>query len=332
MTKKELYIQRCFDIAKLGKQEVSPNPIVGAVLVHGDEIIGEGYHQQYGDAHAEVNAFRAAKSQDKDKLIPASEIYVSLEPCNIYGNTPPCAQKIIDEKLSNVFISCIDKTEGVNNTGVIKLQKAGLKVEKNILQRKGENLVRIRNTFAEKRRPYVVLKWAVSSDGFMGQSEKQVWLSNEFSKRLVHKWRSEIDAILVGTQTAILDNPALTNRFYSGPDPLRIFIDKHGKVPHTHQLNDGNTQTWILKDKINLIPNLLKRLFDEKKSSLLVEGGQNLLKSFIDVGLWDEIRLIKTPAILQSGIESPSFEGKLISRNRLIDDEILIYKANLSCI
>ncbi len=320
------YIKRCFDLAKLGKQYAAPNPYVGAVILHEGKIIGEGYHKQYGKDHAEVNAFNSVKLSDKSAL-PKSSMYVSLEPCNIHGKTPPCAKRIVDEEIAHVFVSEIDQTQGVNKEGVERIAKAGIGVKTGILQKQGESLAKIRNVYVSQRRPYIILKWAESLDGYLGSKGKQVWLSNKFSRRLVHKWRSETSAILVGTNTALIDNPALNNRYYSGPQPLRIYIDRFDKIPQSHQLKDKSIETWALADEPKLlIKNLLNRLHKNQKTSLLVEGGATLLNSFIERDLWDEIRVIKTNTLLRTGIKSPELTISPIKEYKLLEDTILQFK------
>ncbi len=221
MNQEEIYVQRCFDMAVLGVDKVSPNPMVGAILVHKNRIIGEGYHEKFGQAHAEVNALRNVEPSDK-KYISSSTLYVSLEPCCIHGNTPPCTDLIIKNGIPEVVISCLDQTPKVAGEGVGKLKRSGINVFEGLLKQKGERLSNIRNTFVTEERPYIILKYAQSLDGFIGKPDRQVWLTNSVSKRLVHKWRQEADAIIVGTNTALIDNPKLTTRYFSGSCPLRI--------------------------------------------------------------------------------------------------------------
>lgn len=208
------------------------------------------------------------------------------------------------------------------------MEKEGVNVFKNILEDQGKDLSKFRNTYVKNKRPFIILKWAESLDGFMGRKNEQTWLSNSYSKRLVHKWRSEIDAIMVGTHTAIIDDPALTNRLYSGNNPLRIYIDKNNKVPDHHQLKDNSVETWKLTDKERLIQSLILRLNESNKLSLMVEGGAELLKSFIQLGLWDEIRIIKAPKVLKYGIKAPALhldQKQLKHKIQLDNDEILVY-------
>ena len=212
MNDEELYIKRCFDLARLGKGKVSPNPLVGAVIVHENRVIGEGYHAAYGKAHAEVNAIESIKSEDK-KLLKESIIYISLEPCCIHANTPPCTDLIIKNQIPKVVFSSIDRTPNVDGKSIEILEDAGCQVQLGILQSEGDQLCRFRNTFVAKKRPYIILKYAQSLDGFIGKKEESIWLTNSISKRLVHKWRSEADAIIIGTNTAEIDNPKFDKSF-----------------------------------------------------------------------------------------------------------------------
>jgi diaminohydroxyphosphoribosylaminopyrimidine deaminase / 5-amino-6-(5-phosphoribosylamino)uracil reductase len=340
----EKYIQRCFDLARLGAGSVAPNPVVGAVLVHEDRIIGEGWHRQYGQAHAEVNALNSVKPADRH-LIEKSTLYVSLEPCNIFGKTPPCTDLILRHKIPKVVVSCLDQTPEVSGRGVSLLRNAGVEVVTGILQEKGVALSRIRNTFVSKKRPYIVLKFARSKDGFMGQAGQQVWISNAFSNRISHRLRSELSAILVGTNTAVTDNPQLNTRYWFGKSPLRIVLDKDLRVPKSHFLySDGGT-TWAVTERTDhagfesenlrfipikfnetLLPNLLARLFEEKISSLLVEGGADTLRHFIDGNWWDEAMIFTGKKILGHGIAAPKITGELTGEYPVGSDVLTIFR------
>jgi len=338
--KREMYMQRCFDLAKLGKMATSPNPNVGAVLVLNGEIIGEGYHKKYGSAHAEVNAI-AAVAESQRTEISNSELFVSLEPCNFVGNTPACTSLIIHEKIKKVSLSVIDETNGVNHTGIDKLRSNNIKVETGILKRAGSQIARQRNTFVSKRRPYIILKWAESADGFMGQHDKQVWLTNDYSKRLVHKWRAETDAIMVGTNTVVVDDPNLTTRLFPGPSPLRVVIDKKLSICRKAKIYNNEADTWIFasikRDKLNnisyhkidndsdYISSILSKLYEANKSSLLIEGGRRLLNSFIAAGYWDEIRCFKTKDYLRNGVRAPLLYIRPHKSYQLKEDTLKIY-------
>lgn len=341
-----LYMQRCFDLARLGAGSVSPNPMVGAVLVYQDRIIGEGYHQAYGQAHAEVNAINSVKAVDKH-LIKQSTLYVSLEPCCIYGRTPPCTSLILAHKIPKVIISVVDQTPEVSGRGLAILRSAGVDVKTHVLADTGADLAQIRNTFAHQKRPFVLLKYAISQDHKLAPiPSKQLWLSNAYSKRLTHRWRMEYDAILVGTNTAAIDDPALSNRLYYGRSPTRIVLDKEGKLPLTLKLFDGQQKTLVFispkylektrrTDQVeyipidfsrNLIPNLLKELAAKNISSLQVEGGQKTLASFIKNGLWDEARVFQSQRWIGNGLVAPDLKQAVQQRFQLDDDSLLVYK------
>ena len=345
MNHDELYMQRCFELAKLGAGRVSPNPMVGAVLVHHNRIIGEGWHQEYGKAHAEVNAVASVSPLDRS-LIQQSTLYVSLEPCCIFGKTPPCTNLIIEQKIPKVVISCLDQTPGVAGRGVEILRSNGVMLVTGVLQSEGEALSRFRNHFARFKRPYVILKFAVTLNGKFGLSSKKYWISNEFSKRLSHKWRSETDAILVGTNTALIDNPELTNRFYFGKSPLRVVIDRHLRLPATLHLFDHSQPTLIVTEKtalpsafqgknIDLLPmcfddyflsNLLEKLYERNIATLMVEGGANTLRYFLQNNLWEEANVLVGNTSLAEGVDAPLVPGVVKKRFTIGEDQILLYQ------
>lgn len=344
MAKHQIFIKRCIDIARLGAGKVSPNPMVGAVLVYEDRIIGEGYHQKYGQAHAEVNALASVKDADKH-LIPLSTLYVSLEPCCIFGNTPPCTDLIIKNRIPRVVISSLDQSPGVNGRGVELLRKAGVEVITDVLQPIGDELACFRNTFVSKKRPYIILKMARNEAGFMAAADLQpIRISNAESQILAHKWRSEIDAILVGTQTAFYDNPQLSNRLYFGRSPVRIVLDKTGRLSPTLQLFQSDlaptlvfsqsrlekqfpahVETIFVHDWSHVLSTLLDELYRRKHSSLLVEGGPTLLKSFLDAGLWDEARVLVGQTYIQHGIAAPFIATHSNSVYTLLNNRIYRY-------
>lgn len=332
-------MHRCFDLARLGAGRVSPNPLVGAVLVNKDRIIGEGWHEQYGHAHAEVNAVKNVAPED-EALISSSTLYVSLEPCCIHGNTPPCSQLIMDLKIPKVVISCLDFTPGVAGNSVQLLREHGIEVITGILEEEGKYLSRFRNTFVRKQRPYIFLKYAQSADGFMGKIDEQVWLTNSISKRLVHKWRSEFDAILVGTNTARIDNPRLTNRLYFGGSPLRLVIDKKLSLsPNLHLYDDSQATLFLTKNPISAdgferthfvplpfeeqpLETLMNMLYENKVTSLIVEGGASTLQHFIDLGLWDEAAVFKVDNYIKNGIPAPILSGKKVRETMILRDRL----------
>ena len=336
-------MQRCLQLAQLGAGSVMPNPMVGAVLVHNHMIIGEGYHQQYGQAHAEVNCINNVKEADRH-LINQSTLYVSLEPCNHFGKTPPCTDLIIKHQIPEVVIACTDPFEKVNGSGIKKLQAAGIKVIEGILKEEAAELNKRFFTFHKKQRPYIILKWAQSSNlKIANETFEAIKISNEITNRLVHKWRSEEAAILVGTNTALHDNPALTTRLWPGKNPVRIVIDRQLKLPAHLQLFDGSTATIVINtikqaestntffykiaEEENLLTALMNLLYHQQLSSLIVEGGALLLQSFIDAGLWEEARIItNNELIIDNGIQSPVLKNnKLITTEHLLSDSIQVY-------
>ncbi len=344
MTQDQLYIKRCFDLAKLGIGNTSPNPIVGSVIIHNNRIIGEGFHKRYGGAHAEVEAVKSIRPKNAAK-ISKSTIYVSFEPCNIYGKTPPCSELILKKGIPNIVISAQDKTPGVNGLSVEKLKKAGRSVTTKVLEKEGISIGKIRNTFVTKKRPYIIIKFAKSLDGFIGKEDQAIWMTNPISKRLTHKWRSEVSAIMVGTNTALVDNPRLSNRLYFGKSPLRIVLDKKGRLPHSLALFDASCPTWIIGEgskhssKKNLdfismdfdeklIPNLLNKLWEEKHDTLLVEGGAKLIQSFIQMGLWDEIRMFTANKTLGEGIQAPIINFARKEIHQIGSDQLEIFRQN----
>ncbi len=340
MTRSEVYIQRCFDLARLGAGRVSPNPMVGAVLVCNDRIIGEGYHQAYGQAHAEVNALTSVKPSDK-RLIAEATLYVSLEPCCIYGHTPPCTQLIIQAGIPRVVLASFDRTPGVNGKGVKQLREAGVQVQTGVLAARGNRLSACRNIFVTKERPYIILKYAQTADRFFARSdERPFWISNAFSKRLVHKWRSEIDAILVSGRTARLDNPKLTNRLYFGSSPQRIILDRRSALPSNLHIFDRSAPTIVVYQKNTAVKDplpevvylplleegelktLLQALHQRKINALMVEGGARLLQSFIDQDLWDEARVFQSKKELLNGVPAPALKSTSSRQFQLGSDRL----------
>lgn len=338
------FLRRCFDLAKLGAGRVSPNPTVGAVLVYDGRIIGEGFHQKHGAAHAEVNAIHAVSPED-EALISKSTLYVSLEPCCVYGKTPPCTDLILSKGIPRVVISNLDHSPAVNGLGVKKLIEAGVEVHTGHLEEEGAPFCEIRNTFVSLDRPYILLKYARSEDHFLGPEDGSLWMTNEVSRRLVHKWRGECDAILVGTNTLMTDNPSLTNRHYYGKNPVRIVLDREGSLPPTHRVFYEQAPTWVFTENpenyagrqahvrifpasfgTNVLPLVLQCLAKEKLTSLMVEGGGKLLKSLIALSLWDEARVFKAPVFLGTGIEAPFLSGELKEVKDLRTDRLFVWK------
>ena len=324
----ELYMRRCLELAKLSLGKANPNPSVGSLLLFKGKIIGEGYHKQYGGKHAEVNCFESVSIKKQPK-IPESTLFVSLEPCCFHGKTPACSDLIIKNKVKDLRISTIDKTPQVNGKGLKILSEANVVIKTKILEDLGDWFVRFRTVFVTKQRPYIILKYAVSKDGYIGKEGENIWMTNPISKRLVHKWRSEVGAIMVGTNTALTDNPKLNNRYFPGSSPLRIVPDRSNKIPNNANLKDGSLPTWIIGEKtinaksisdlkylnlpngVDFLPSLFEKLVEAKIDTLLVEGGATLLQSFIEAGYWDEARVFETDHVLGNGIPAPEIDGRI---------------------
>ena len=296
------YMHRCIQLAKCGEAGAPPNPMVGAVVVCDGRIIGEGYHRRCGGPHAEVNAINSVKDR---QLLSRSTIYVSLEPCAHYGKTPPCADLIIKSGIPRVVIGCADPFAKVNGLGIKKLRDAGCEVKVGVLESECLELNHRFFTFHKKRRPWITLKWAQSKDGFIGAHDpaNRVQFSNAFTQTIVHRLRAKSSAILVGTRTAILDNPSLTTRYWTGANPLRLTIDRKGCLPENLRLLDGSTPTIVYTQES--IEEILNDLYNRNIQSLIVEGGACLLQSFIDAGLWDEARIETAPVFIKQGTIAP---------------------------
>jgi len=335
-------MQRCLQLAKLGAGTADPNPMVGAVIVHQGKIIGEGYHRQFGQAHAEVNAIAAVKDQ---ALLKTSTIYVSLEPCSHFGKTPPCADLIVSKGIPRVVVGMIDPFGKVNGAGIKRLTEAGCDVSVGVLEEACRELNKAFITFHTQKRPYIILKWAQSADGFIDSERTPdkphpAWLTNETSRSLVHKWRTEVKAIMVGYNTALYDNPRLNVRDWVGPAPLRIVTDRNLTLPSHLHLFAQSQPTWVLntlKDEIihhlryvkipfgnDMLPELLTRLYEAGINRLFVEGGQKLLQSFIDLGLWDEARIFTGIIQLNGGTPAPVITGSVIDE-QMIDQVKLVW-------
>jgi diaminohydroxyphosphoribosylaminopyrimidine deaminase/5-amino-6-(5-phosphoribosylamino)uracil reductase len=314
MISHQLFMQRCIDLAQNGMGAVAPNPMVGALLVYENRIIGEGWHQQFGGPHAEVHCIQSVANEDK-QFIPQSTLYVSLEPCNHFGKTPPCSDLIIQSQIKKVVIACKDPFEKVNGSGIKKLEDNKVEVITGILEKEAIQLNKRFFIFHQQQMPYVILKWAESADGFIAKPQgKPFKISNYITDKLVHKWRSEEAAIIVGTYTVLNDNPSLTTRNWQGKNPLRIYIDKRLRVDAKYKILDNSTDTLILnleknekvdlnefvmmEDETKLIEELLQLLYKKGIQSLIVEGGTNLLQSFIESNCWHEARVIKNTEII----------------------------------
>ena len=305
-------MRRCIQLARCGEAGAAPNPMVGAVVVCDGRIIGEGYHRRCGGPHAEVNAIGSVKEKH---LLSRSTIYVSLEPCAHFGKTPPCADLIIRSGIPRVVIGCTDPFAKVNGLGIKKLQDAGCEVVVGVLEQECRELNRRFFTFHQQHRPWITLKWAQSEDGFIGKESERIFFSNALTQTLVHRLRARHQAILVGTRTALLDNPTLTTRYWSGPNPLRLTIDRRGILPPTLHLLDGSTPTIVYTNES--LREILTDLYERGIQSLLVEGGAQLLQSFIDEGLWDEARIETAPLRLGQGVAAPHLaDSQLESQHR----------------
>lgn len=322
----EKYMRRCIELAANGLCNVASNPMVGAVIVCDGRIIGEGYHIRCGEAHAEVNAIRSVKDES---LLQRSTIYVSLEPCSHYGKTPPCADLIIKKQIPRIVIGCQDPFSKVAGRGIQKLRDAGREVIVGVLEKECRHLIRRFITFNTLHRPFITLKWAESADHFIDierTNGKPMILSSPLSSMLVHKKRAEADAIMVGRRTALLDNPSLTVRNWYGHNPTRIVLDRSLSLPNDLQIFDGDIPTLIFTEKKrseeknityitidfshNPLIQIMEELYQRKIQSLLVEGGSQLLQSFIDNGLWDEAFIEKCPSRLYSGVKAPEISDK----------------------
>lgn len=345
-TQDECFMARALQLADKSGGKNAPNPRVGCVIVHHHRIIGEGFHEQYGGEHAEVNAIRSVKANEKH-LLSASTLYVTLEPCHHYGKTPPCVDLILQHKIPKVVIALEDPFEKVKGKSIEKLINNGVEVHVGCLEIEARKLCRRFLCFVERNRPYVILKFATSSDGFIGLPDQRVQISNELSKRLVHQWRSEEAAIMVGTNTALTDNPELNVRYVSGRSPIRILLDKHLKTPLSYHLLDGKQQTLVFTSKENVpditettfIPHnfnkkqnvleILQTLKAKNIQSVIVEGGSKLLHSFIESGLWDEARVLVADKLLFSdGLPAPKLDPIYFSHKTALADNSIHYYFN----
>lgn len=327
MSVEEKYLRRCIQLAQNGRQNVPPNPMVGAVIVCDGKIIGEGYHVRCGEGHAEVNAVASVRNP---ALLERSTLYVSLEPCSHYGKTPPCADLIVNKHIPRVVVGCLDPFFKVSGRGVRRLRDAGVEVVVGVLEQDCLHLNDRFITFQTRHRPYVTLKWAESADGFIdicrtaGDGLSPAILSTPLTQLLTHRRRAEHQAILVGRTTALLDNPSLTVRHWTGRNPLRVVIDRAGTLPPSLHLFDGTAPTLVFTENsdapyrregvtlsvsdfgADILPHILGTLYGMNVQSLLVEGGSRTLQSFIDAGLWDEAYVEHASAVLTEGVHAPS--------------------------
>ena len=344
MDNHEQYIARCIELAKNGFGTTYPNPMVGSVIVYNGEIIGEGWHQKAGEPHAEVNAIHSVKNPS---LLDKATIYVSLEPCSHFGKTPPCCDLIIKNKIPNVVIGTVDSNIKVAGNGIKRLHEAGINVVVGVLEKECYELNRRFFTFHEKKRPYIILKWAQTQDSFIAPTEKEelkpVWITNVQSRQLVHKWRTEEQAILVGTQTVIDDNPQLNARDWEGNNPIRIVIDQRNRIPKTAHIWDNKIKTIVFSNENsipssvntivevidfqqNIAPQIVEKLYQHQIQSVIIEGGAQTLQTFIDATLWDEARIFIGNSTFGTGKKAPILITTLSTKEKIGTDELLIIR------
>ncbi len=340
----EIFMSRCLELAKLGEGRTSPNPMVGCVIVFEGKIIGEGYHQRCGKNHAEVNAINSVKNHD---LLKKSTLYVNLEPCSHFGKTPPCSDLIISKEIPRVAIGTIDSFSLVAGKGIEKLKNSGCDVEVGILSKECLELNRRFFTFHEKKRPYIILKWAQTSDGFVDIERKlsdcgnQIWITNEIARVAVHRQRSTEQGIFIGTDTALKDNPSLTLRDWYGNQPVRIIPDLKSRLKTNLAIFDGSCPTIIISGNKNekhypnsmvisngddLIDTLLDFLYKNEIQSVIIEGGTKTLSFFIKRELWDEVHVYTGDKKFKKGIKAPEFENMPIKSERIYDSTLNIYR------
>jgi diaminohydroxyphosphoribosylaminopyrimidine deaminase/5-amino-6-(5-phosphoribosylamino)uracil reductase len=339
----EFYMQRCLQLAAIGKQWVAPNPMVGAVVVNNGKIIGEGYHKAYGEPHAEVNAIKEVK--DKKNLIGAT-IYVSLEPCAHYGKTPPCTNLIIESGITKVVVACLDPNPLVAGKGIEQLKNAGIEVITGVLNEQAIELNKEFIHFHTHKKPYVILKWAQTADGYCGRqtdSNLSNKITNWFADLHVHQIRSQTSAVLIGYNTAILDNPLLSNRYWFGKNPTRIVIDTQGQLPDTLKLFNDNINTLVytlypkanttfvsfiqLKSSENMVPEIMEDLYQRNIQSILIEGGPKTLQKFIDYSIWNECHIFTSSNNWGAGIAAPLLvDAQEVANMQLLTDNYKIFK------
>jgi diaminohydroxyphosphoribosylaminopyrimidine deaminase / 5-amino-6-(5-phosphoribosylamino)uracil reductase len=343
----EKYIKRCIQLAKNGKGTSYPNPMVGSVIVYNDTIIGEGWHKKAGESHAEVIAINSVKDKS---LLKKATIYVSLEPCSHYGKTPPCANLIVESGIKKVVIGIIDSNSKVSGRGILHLQKNGCDVIVGVLQQECFDLNRRFFTFHTKKRPFIILKWAETKDGFLDKNRGEKndkspnWISNQYSQQFVHKMRAEEQAILVGTNTALIDNPSLTVRSWVGENPIRIVLDRVSKIPTNYNLLSDGIKTIVfseVKHSVDSFGNVIFERIDFSKNvpeqicevlykyeiqSVIIEGGSQTLQSFINANLWDEAFVFVGTTNFKDGLKAPEIKKVPIEIRKISNDTLKIYK------
>ena len=366
MTTHETYIKRCIEIAKKGLGLTAPNPMVGCVIVHNNIIIGEGFTSKYGGNHAEVNAINTVKDK---KLLKAATLYVTLEPCSHYGKTPPCSDLIIKHEIINVVIGCVDDNPKVAGKGIAKLKAAGCHVIAGVLETECKEHHKRFFTYHNEKRPYVILKWAETKNGLIApktkETQKPVWITNQYSRQLVHKWRAEEQAILVGTKTVIEDNPSLTVRDWTGDNPIRIVLDKNLKINDAFLVRNSAAKTSLItkhhiqfnnpkqvdtiypskytdhviadhssishidwSKKQQIAQQICEILFKKDINSVIIEGGSQTLQTFINENLWDEARVFVGAIEFEEGVKAPQVKGHILSEEKIIKDILRTYVNN----
>ncbi|WP_397362493.1 bifunctional diaminohydroxyphosphoribosylaminopyrimidine deaminase/5-amino-6-(5-phosphoribosylamino)uracil reductase RibD [Olleya sp. R77988] len=311
-------------IAKNGLGTTRPNPMVGSVIVYNNSIIGEGYTSLYGSNHAEVNAIQSV--YDKS-LLKQATIYVTLEPCSHFGKTPPCSDLIIKHQIPNIVIGCIDDNPEVAGKGIKKLKNAGCNVTVGVLEEDCKAHHKRFFAFHNKKRPYIILKWAETSNGFIAPKtkikNKPVWITNQYSRQLVHKWRAEEQAILVGTNTVIKDDPVLNVRHWTGENPIRVVLDRNNILTTEYSIFNNEAETITFKD--HSIKEICNHLYKQNINSIIIEGGAKTLQQFIDENIWDEARVFTGPVTFKEGIIAPTFSGQLTLEEKIKNDTLKIY-------
>lgn len=347
----EFYIKRCLELAAMAIGNVNPNPMVGCVIVVDEIIIGEGYHQKYGEAHAEPNAIKSVFDKfgtEAETLLKQATAYVNLEPCAHFGKTPPCADLFVKYQLKKVVIGNRDPFSGVDGKGIEKLKNAGIEVQSGILEDDCSYFNRRFFTRIKQQRPFIILKWAETANGYFATVDgNQKWISSPLAKRLAHKWRTEEDAILVGKQTAIIDNPQLTSREWPGKNPVRLVIDKNLQIPQSNHIFNKEAKTIIFNEiKTDVVDNIHYIQMEDMQyylaqkiafqlylmdiQSIIIEGGANILNQFLNANLWDEARIFTSGNSWTEGISSPVINGILIEKSQIGSDELSIYKNMLT--
>ncbi len=339
----EKYMLICLELAKKGIRNVAPNPMVGCVIVYKNQIIGEGYHQKYGENHAEVNAINSVSNKD---LLKECTLYVNLEPCAHFGKTPPCSNLIIESKIPKVVVGCIDSFSKVAGKGIQKMKEAGIEVVVGVLEKESLDLNKRFFTFHNKKRPYIILKWAETKDGFIDvdrtkQTTPDNWITTQQSKKLVHQWRSEEQAIMIGTNTALNDNPQLNVREVVGKNPLRIVLDLNLRLPKILNVFDQSVPTLIINYQLHekkeniewikvekekdVISQVLEVLYQKEIQSVIVEGGAQLLNTFITKNLWDEARVFIGNKYFINGLKAPNINLKPSTIEQIETDVLTTY-------